>query len=356
MQLLIQQKQQDILQKIDAPNNVHRVFIRALMLTIIIITLCLSACSKSPDHADIASETTDTANSASAKVEGMDESTQDADLKQADTAQDVPTTLVSEQVNPVEKARKMVKTAAVDFEVKDVYQTGLALEQLTVQFAGFVEQKDIEKQQIEQFSRRNTDGSQTIFSKIQPRASMVVRIPSAHTQRFINSLPKFMLFLNEQRYEAKRLELRLLQEKLNQQANSADASNTQASNRLTADIARLTQQEVEDRLNYSTIQLTFSQAATLHQVKDIQLKVLAKQQDNFFVRVWQSIYQGAVGFLDFIVVAIVLWPLWLILLIGGGIVWKYKKRRAALQRGGYSRPNADSSNPSNNTFNNNTDI
>lgn len=356
MQLLIPQKQQDIAQKISTQINVQRMLIRTLMLMITIITLCLNACSKSPDHADIASESTDTANSASAKVEGIDESTQDADLKQADTAQDVPNTLLSEQINPVEKARKMVKTAAVDFEVKDVYQTGLALEQLTVQFAGFVEQKDIEKQQIEQFSRRNTDGSQTIFSKIQPRASMVVRIPSAHTQRFINSLPKFMLFLNEQRYEAKRLELQLLQEKLNQQANSAAASNTQASNRLAADIARLTQQEVEDRLNYSTIQLTFSQAATLHQVNDIQLKVLAKQQDHFFVRVWQSIYQGAVGFLDFIVVAIVLWPLWLILLIGGAIVWKYKKRRAALQRGDYGHPNADSSNTSNSNSNTNSDI
>ena len=352
MQLLIPQKQQDIAQKISTQINVQRMLIRTLMMMITIITLCLNACSKSPDHADTASESTDTANSASAKVEGMDESTQYADLKQADTAQDVPTTLVSEQINPVEKSRKMVKSAAVDFEVKDVYQTGLALEQLTMQFAGFVEQKDIEKQQIEQFSRRNIDGSQTIFSKIQPRATMVVRIPSAHTQRFINSLPKFMLFLNEQRYEAKRLELRLLQEKLNQQANSAAASDTQVSNRLAADIARLTQQEVEDRLKYSTVQLTFSQAATLHQVNDIQLKVLAKQQDHFFVRVWQSIYRGAVGFLDFIVVAIVLWPLWLILLIGGAIVWKYKKRRAALQRGGYSRPNTDA----NNTFNSNSDI
>ena len=353
MYLLIQQKQPHLSPKLYAQNNGQRGFIRALLLILTLTTLCLGGCSKSPEHADSARESTDTANSASAHVEGMGESAQDADLQQADSA---PDTLVSEQVNPLEKARNMVKTAAVDFEVKDVYQTGLALEQLTLQFAGFVEQKDIEKQKIEQFSRGNTDGSQTIFSKIQPRASMVVRIPTAHTQRFINSMPKFMLFLNEQRYEAKRLELRLLQEKLNQQANSAAASNTQASNRLAADIARLTQQEVEDRLNYSTIQLTFSQAATLHQVNDIQLKVLAKQQDHFFVRVWQSIYQGAVGFLDFIVVAIVLWPLWLILLIGGGIVWKYKKRRAALQRGGYSRPNTDSSKTSNNTFNNNSDI
>ena len=337
MQLLVQQKQNLTANK------------AMLTVTMAIIILSFSACSKNPGSAD---EAADMASASSAKIQSMVEQEAQSEPSDATNSQDTPEVLMSEQINPLEKSRKMVKTASIDFEVDDVYQTGLALEQLTVQFAGFVEQKDIEKQQIEQFSRRNTDGSQTIFSKIQPRASMVVRIPTAHTQRFINSMPKFMLFLNEQRYEAKRLELRLLQEKLNQQANSADAGNTQASNRLTADIARLTQQEVEDRLNYSTIQLTFSQAATLHQVKDIQLKVLAKQQDNFFVRVWQSIYQGAVGFLEFIVVAVVLWPLGLILLIGGGIAWKYKKRRAALQRGGYSRPNADS----NNTSNSNSDI
>lgn len=140
-----------------------------------------------------------------------------------------------------------------------------------------------------------------------------------------------MLFLNEQRYEAKRLQLRLLEEKLTQQANSSNTNDSKASNRLAAEIATLTQQEVQDRLNYSTIQLNFSQAATLHKVQDIQLKVLAKQQDNFFVRIWQSIYQGAVGFLDFIVAAMVLWPLWLILLVSGGLIWKYKKRRAALK-------------------------
>lgn len=298
------------------------------LLVATLISLSLVACSKGPNHAD---EAADVSTSSGAKMQSMaqDESSESSD---APNSQDTPEILMSEQINPVEQARKMVKTASIDFEVKDVYQTGLALEQLTVQFAGFVEQKDIHKEVTDQFSRTNNDGSQTIFNKVQPRATMVVRIPSDQTQRFINSLPKFMLFLNEQRYEAKRLQLRLLEEKLTQQANSSNTNDSKASNRLAAEIATLTQQEVQDRLNYSTIQLNFSQAATLHKVQDIQLKVLAKQQDNFFVRIWQSIYQGAVGFLDFIVAAMVLWPLWLILLVSGGLIWKYKKRRAALKR------------------------
>lgn len=99
------------------------------------------------------------------------------------------------------------------------------------------------------------------------------------------------------------------------------------SNRLAADIADLTQQEVQDRLNYSTIQLDFSQPAILRQTQDIQLNVIARQQDNFFVRLWHSIQQGALGFLDAIVIATVIWPLWLLLLIIGLFFRKYKQRQ-----------------------------
>ncbi len=169
-------------------------------------------------------------------------STEQAD--QANNAQNIPDVLLSEQNNPAEKNRPMVKTATINFEVKDVYQSALQLEQLAAQFAGFVEQKDIQKTVEDQFSRSNTHGTQTIFMKIRPHASMLVRIPNDQTQRFINTLPQFMLFLNEQRYEAKRLQLKLLQEKLTQQTTLGAVGDSRANNRLAADIADLTQQEV----------------------------------------------------------------------------------------------------------------
>ena len=122
------------------------------LLVATLISLSLVACAKSPNHAD---EAADISTSSSAKMQSMAAQDESSESSDAANLKDRPDVLMSEQINPVEQARKMVKTASIDFEVKDVYQTGLALEQLTVQFAGFVEQKDIHKEVTDQFSRSN---------------------------------------------------------------------------------------------------------------------------------------------------------------------------------------------------------
>lgn len=285
------------------------------------LLMTLTACSKQPEYAD-ASAATGAEVQTDAAIPATDQ------LRQRINSQDKPELLMSEQINAVEKSRPMVKTATISFEVKDVYQTALQLEQLANDFAGFIEQKNIQKQLEDQIRRNNTgqEGTQTVYSKIRPHASMIVRIPSAQTQRFINTLPKFMLFLNEQRYEAKRLELKLLQEKLAQQSTAASAP-TRTASPLATEIAQLTRQEVVDRLHYSTIELDFNQPATVRQTQDIDLHLLAKQQDGFLTRLWHAMVLGGVGFMDFIVTAMLLWPLWLVLLIAGSLIWNYKKRR-----------------------------
>jgi hypothetical protein len=224
----------------------------------------------------------------------------------------------------------MVKTASVSFEVKDVYQSALQLEQLTADFAGFVEQKNINKQLEDQYERNNNDGTLSIYQKLRPQGSMIVRIPSDQTQRFINTLPKYMQFLNEQRYEAKRFQLKLLEEKLNQQA-TGNGGDSKTANRLAAEIAELTRQEVQDRLNYSTIQLDFSQPATLHKKPDIQLQQVARQDEPFLSRIWQAIQGGAAGFVDVVVFMTLLWPAWVIAaIITALILWRRKQRSGNL--------------------------
>lgn len=294
------------------------------LILITSVLLMLSACSKNPNQAE--------SSSASADVQSLATMPASESSRESSPSAATPNVLLSDTVNPLEKSRQLVKTAGINFEVKDVYQTALQLEQLSVEFGGFVEQKDIQKQIEDQFSRSNRDGTLTIFSKLRPHASMIVRIPNDQTQRFVNSLPKLMLFLNEQRYEAKRLQLKLLQEKLAQQNNAAATGQSKTADRLSAEIADLTQQEVQDRLSYSTIQLEFNQAAILRQTQDIQLDQVARQQSHFFVRIWHAMQRGASGFLDVIVMAVLFWPLWLIGLISAVLIWKYKKRQRVIDR------------------------
>lgn len=300
------------------------------LILITSILLMLGACSKNQHEIPNSAESSsDSSSVSSADVQSVaDMATVSANEPSAKTTSpEVSGPLLAEVANPVEKNRQLVKAASIQFDVRDVYQTALQLEKLTANFSGYVEQKDIQKQLEDQFSRSNRDGTLTIFSKLRPQASMIVRIPSDQTQRFVNSLPPFMLFLNEQRYEAKRLQLKLLQEKLAQQSTTTASGQSRAADRLAGDIAALTQQEAQDRLSYSTIQLEFSQAAILRQTQDIQLTQVARQQDHFFAQLWHAIQRGAYGFLDLIVMAMLFWPLWLIGVVSAVLIWKYKKRQ-----------------------------
>lgn len=286
------------------------------------IMLAISACSKKEEYAE--------SSAASADMQGIASAPAAEAGGNAANPQDVPAVLLSETANPVEKSRPMVKTASVSFEVKDVYQSALQLEQLTADFAGFVEQKHINKQLEDQYERNNNDGTLSIYQKLRPQGSMIVRIPSDQTQRFINTLPKYMQFLNEQRYEAKRFQLKLLEEKLNQQATS-NGGDSKTASRLAAEIAELTRQEVQDRLNYSTIQLDFSQPASLHKKPDIQLQQVARQDEPFLSRIWQAIQGGAAGFVDVVVFMTLLWPVWVIAaIITALILWRRKQRSGNL--------------------------
>ena len=297
---------------------------RHTLLLVLSLALATSACSKKEEAAESSVASADMqgvlSEPAAAPAPAME--------KSAANPQDVPAILLSEQANPLEKTRPMVKTASVSFEVKDVYQTALQLEQLTTEFAGVVEQKNINKQLENEYQRSNHDGTVYIYQSLRPHGSMIVRIPSEQTQRFINTLPKYMQFLSEQRYEAKRFQLKLLEEKLAQQANSG-SSNSKSADRLASEIAELTRQEVQDRLAYSTIQLEFSQPVVLHRTQEIQLVQVAQREQPLLARLWQAAQDGASGLADFAVFVVLLWPAWLILAAIIAVVGWFRKRKQA---------------------------
>lgn len=324
----MQNMTQKIMQKTTQNTAQHNVIKRhSTLACIVALAIASSACSKKEEYAESSATSADM----QGVLSGPAATPEPAMEKTASNPQDVPAILLSEQANPLEKTRPTVKTASVTFEVKDVYQSALQLEQLTADFAGVVEQKNIYKQVEDQYLRSKRDGTVIIYQRIRPQASMIVRIPGDQTQRFINTLPKYMQFLNEQRYEAKRFQLKLLEEKLTQQANNGGSSGKSA-DRLAAEIAELTRQEVQDRLNYSTIQLDFSQPATVRQKQDIQLQQVARHDQPFLERLGQAIVDGANGLVSFVLFIVLLWPAWIILtVIIWLICWFRKRKRSKVQ-------------------------
>ncbi|MFV5264113.1 DUF4349 domain-containing protein [Acinetobacter courvalinii] len=235
-----------------------------------------------------------------------------------------PEQLVSQQQNALEQNRQLVKSAQLQFEVKDVLKTTSALEQQLSQYQGYIEEKQINYQVSDRSERDRIDGSVDIYEKITPTVQLTIRIPNQQVTPFLNQLLPLMLNFNSQSYEAKRYELKLLEEKL----NTANQSNS-ASNAVNNQLQQLTNLEVKDRLAYSTIRLEFFQQAQVRKTRDLNINRIATlDSDPLLSRIWEAIKIGLYGLRETIIWLVMLWPLYLAIAILWGIRRWFKAKKS----------------------------
>jgi len=281
------------------------------LTVILILGSSLVACSKHPDHA--ANETAVATETAAADSQAIQ-----------DNATKNPEQLVSQQQNALEQNRQLVKSAQLQFEVKDVLKTTSALEQQLSQYQGYIEEKQINYQVGDRSERDRIDGSVDIYEKITPTVQLTVRIPNQQVTPFLNQLLPMMLNFNSQSYEAKRYELKLLEEKL----NTVNQSNS-ASNAVNNQLQQLTNLEVKDRLAYSTIRLEFFQQAQVRKTRDLNINRIATlDSDPLLSRIWEAIKIGLYGLRETIIWLVMLWPLYLAIAILWGIRRCYKAKKS----------------------------
>ncbi|HQW54419.1 MAG TPA: DUF4349 domain-containing protein [Acinetobacter sp.] len=241
----------------------------------------------------------------------------------ADNVAQNPEQLLSTQQSALEQNRQLVKSAQLQFEVKDVLKTTATLEQQLLQYNGYIEQKQIDYQISDSSRRDHVDGSVSIYEKITPTVQLTVRIPNAQVTTFLNNLLPLMLNFNTQSYEAKRYELKLLEDKLNTANQGSGASNS-----INNQLQQLTDLEVKDRLAYSTIRLEFFQQAQLRKSQDLNInRVATLDSDPLFSRLWESIKMGLYGFREVFIWLVMLWPLYVVIAAFWSIRRFYKNRR-----------------------------
>ena len=240
----------------------------------------------------------------------------------ADNVAQNPDQLLSTQQSALEQNRQLVKSAQLQFEVKDVLKTTATLEQQLLQYNGYIEQKQIDYQISDSSRRDHVDGSVSIYEKITPTVQLTVRIPNAQVTTFLNNLLPLMLNFNTQSYEAKRYELKLLEDKLNTANQGSGASNS-----INNQLQQLTDLEVKDRLAYSTIRLEFFQQAQLRKSQDLNInRVATLDSDPLFSRLWESIKMGLYGFREVFIWLVMLWPLYVVITAFWSIRRFYKNR------------------------------
>ncbi|MFC3901672.1 protein of unknown function [Acinetobacter marinus] len=233
-----------------------------------------------------------------------------ASVSEADYV-DNPAQLLSETQQQLEQSRQLVKAATVRFEVENIEKTTAAIEQQLVGVGGYVEARTMHYQ-VENYQRLNQGhGQLNILEKIVPTSSMVVRVPNAEVGRFLNALPAMMKYFDQQSYEAKRYELKLLEQKLETASQSQEVSDA-----TDQQLQILSQQEAQDRLKYSTIDLHYFQSPQLRQRQDLDFEQAVEQhQAPFTQRIGLSMQAGFEGFKNSILWLFYIWPFYIVLLL-----------------------------------------
>ncbi|WP_312967995.1 hypothetical protein [Acinetobacter gerneri] len=297
---------------------------KSIVLTLLLISL-MSGCAKK----EAASDSSNDAQAADAAQVATDSAIQAEAVHEPNTTpatEQKPEVILNTQVNPAEATRRMVREANVDFTAKDVVKTALDIDKLTFDAGGFVEQKNIDFTVVDTQSEKIADGKIKIFEKVNPRADIIVRIPSEKAAGFVNALLPLMYFLNQQQYTAKRYELRLLEEKISQTQTVPSDSKRPELN----EIARLTNMEVQDRVRYSTIHLIVTQPATVRERIDVDIDAVARLNgDNFWKRAWNGVLYGWQFILDLLVILVTIWPLYLVIFVG---IILYKSVRSLMKK------------------------
>lgn len=247
--------------------------------------------------------------------------------------------------------KALLITASADFKVEDVVKTSDAIESLTRQQAGYVALSNISNHPRDSrtFVQGNKDITITTYTR---QGDMTVRIPRANVSKFLAQLQQQVAFLNGQQFSAQDVTLDIYREQLASQLNSDMASELsqerlsskndkdQGSNvdaitatyaaRRQQELAKLEQLAIADKVQYSTINLTFMQPDISYKETTQNLDVLLDaEQPSFSSQVGQAFKDGWEILRS---VALGLIQLWWLLVLGGIFYLIYRMIKAIYRK------------------------
>jgi hypothetical protein len=255
-----------------------------------------------------------------------------------------------EQPNAYERAqgqlqRKFVRTADLQFKVKDVRKSSEQIEDLTTRYGGFVTYSHLQSNIIAQKTVVISQDSLLEVSSVNIENAITIRVPNRYLLDILKELNSMMLYVDHRTIKADDVSMQMLsndlankrQEKFvkrNQTvhqnrkgsiAAAVEAEETLLSHQSNADENKIQNMSLQDQVDYSTITINIYQTTFLDKVMVENRERIDNYRTNVFVRIWDSLKTGWMFFEDLLVILMRLWVFWLI-----GVVvfsyWKYKKR------------------------------
>ena len=224
--------------------------------------------------------------------------------------------------------RKFVRTADIKFRVNDVKQSTEQIEDITRAMGGFVTMTDM-KNTIDQTERfRSSKDSVSERKYCTTTNDITIRIPSENMDTTLKQISSCMDFLDHRLIKAEDVSIQMVENELAQQRNhqytelidqkvvsnianeNMEVQNDYYAKATQTDAAVVSNLNLADQVNYSTIRLSVYQKQAI--VTDIYPYHAAVKdfEPNFFVKAWESISTGWKAILVVLLLLFKIWPLW----------------------------------------------
>lgn len=245
---------------------------------------------------------------------------------------------ISMAATQVIEGKKFVKTAQVDMEVKDVYETTIGIEKQLKEMGGFVTKSEMSSSVISEENFPINDADAKLVREFRQINDMAVRVPTVKLGEFLEFVNQSNLFLHTRNISAEDVSANIMMADLEEKRmkktetniqsikNNADKVNLADNNLSEQNNQKLATYNLSDNLKYSTVNLHLKEPSSrISSIAVTNTKNFDNQyRYNFFYDVKNAIIKGFYLTQEIIVGLFTIWP---ILLFSGIGFYFWRKRK-----------------------------
>lgn len=236
---------------------------------------------------------------------------------------------------------KLVKTAGINFKVKNVQQSSEKITSLTNQYKGMVMSHSVNSNINSTSDKRVSEDSVMRISAFYTSAQMMVKVPSVKLDEYLDSVAKLGVYVSTRSMdiEDKSLDYLSAKMKLNSRKDMVDQQkkgkivikDPSAVLNLRDDLVdeQIYNRKIDDAVKYSVVNLSFYQSNTIFK------EIIANDDPSsynlpFFKRVGLALNNGWYIFKEALLVLANVW----VFVLAGIVLWRliafYKRKRSAV--------------------------
>lgn len=246
--------------------------------------------------------------------------------------------------NEALKNKKFIRTVESKFRVKDVKQTTQRIHDLTNKYGGYVSNMNLRSEPITSKKIQISADSLVEIEEFIVRNELTIRVPNQQLDSLLRDVFRMVdywdncelktddasLLLFGNSLKIKRLESFSGRNKANidkKKGNitvAAEAEKEVLTHENQADNYKVDQQSIEDRVNFSVVNLEIYQAKSIQKTAIPDIKNIEPYRPNIFFQVGDSLKDGWFVLENILVFLVKLWPLWVVC----GAVYYFVRRKA----------------------------